>query len=156
MSLTLETLDNSSTDQHSAIKSKILNCIDKRRQNKKRADLNAITKHIIKTKASNLDQGYQTIISELLTKIQLKTEGLQKALTPFGWFYLFYQNKSQFLVVPYMEDILMFPHSPSDLLKAYSWCWIHLIVYTGNLFRRILLAFFFFWFTTLLYIFDVK
>ena len=120
MSLTLETLDNSSTDQHSAIKPKILNCIDKRRQNKKRADLNAITKHIIKTKASNLDQGYQTIISELLTKIQLKTEGLQKALTPFGGFYLFYQNKSKFLVIPYMEDILMFPPSPSNLLKVYS------------------------------------
>ena len=43
----------------------------------------------------------------------------------------------------------------SNLLKVYSWCWIHLIVHTGILFRRILLAFFF-WFTTLLHIFDVK
>ena len=54
--LTSDTLVNSSTDQHSTIKSKILNSIDKIRKNKKRADLNAITNHILKTEASNLDQ----------------------------------------------------------------------------------------------------
>ena len=58
MSLTLEALDNSSASQHSAIKSKILNCIDKIRKNKKRADLNAITEHILKTELSNLDEDY--------------------------------------------------------------------------------------------------
>ena len=42
LSLTL-TLENSSTDQYSAIKSKILNSIDKIRKNKKCADLNAIS-----------------------------------------------------------------------------------------------------------------
>ena len=56
MSLTSNTLENSSTDQHSAIKVKILNAIDKIRKNKKRADLNAITDHALKTEASNLDQ----------------------------------------------------------------------------------------------------
>ena len=54
-SLTSDTLVNSSTDQHSTIKSKILNAIDKIRKNKKRADLNAITNHVLKTEASNLD-----------------------------------------------------------------------------------------------------
>ena len=44
MSLTSGTLENSSTDQHSTIKSKMLNAIDKIK-NKKRADLNAITDH---------------------------------------------------------------------------------------------------------------
>ena len=44
MSLTSGTLENSSTDQHSTIKSKMLNAIDKIK-NKKRADLNAITEH---------------------------------------------------------------------------------------------------------------
>ena len=53
--LTSDILDNSSTDQYSAIKSKILNSIDKI-NNKKRADLNAITDYILKTKASNLDK----------------------------------------------------------------------------------------------------
>ena len=41
---TSNTLENSSTDQHSAIKSKILNAIDKIRKNKKRADLNVAVK----------------------------------------------------------------------------------------------------------------
>lgn len=45
MSLTPETLDNSSTDQHSVIKSRILNSTDKIRKDKKRADLNATAKH---------------------------------------------------------------------------------------------------------------
>ena len=44
MSSTSNTLENSSTDQHSAIKSKILNAIDKMRKNKKRADLNVAVK----------------------------------------------------------------------------------------------------------------
>ena len=58
MSLTLETMDISSTDHHSDTKSKILNSTDKIRKNKKRADLNAITEHILKTEASNLNQDY--------------------------------------------------------------------------------------------------
>ena len=44
MSPTSNTLENYSTDQHSAIKSKILNAIDKMRKNKKRADLNVAVK----------------------------------------------------------------------------------------------------------------
>ena len=55
MSFTPETLDNSFTDQRSAIKSPNLefqNSINKIRKNKKRADLNAITVHILKTEAS--------------------------------------------------------------------------------------------------------
>ena len=43
MSPTSNSLENSSTDQHSAIKSKILNAIDKIK-NKKRADLNVAVK----------------------------------------------------------------------------------------------------------------
>ena len=66
ISLTLETLDNSSTYQHSAIKFKILNSIDKIRNNKKCADLTAITEHILKTEASNLDQDFiDSMISEV-------------------------------------------------------------------------------------------
>ena len=68
MSPTSNTLENSSTDQHSAIKSKILNAIDKIRKNKKRADLNAITDHILKTEASNLDQDFEMMISELTNR----------------------------------------------------------------------------------------
>ena len=83
MSLTLETLYNSSTDQHSAIKSIILNSIDKIRKNKKRADLNAIAEHILKTEASNVDQDFiDTMISEL------PNQNLHKALTLFGESYL--------------------------------------------------------------------
>ena len=44
MSLTPKTLDNSSTDQHSVIKSRILNSTDKIRKDKKRTDLNATAK----------------------------------------------------------------------------------------------------------------
>ena len=54
MSLTSDTLENSSTDQHSALNSKISNVIDKIRKNKTRAHLNAIIKHISKTETSNL------------------------------------------------------------------------------------------------------
>ena len=42
LSLKPDTLENSSTDQHSAIKSKILNVIDKIRKNKKRVNLNEL------------------------------------------------------------------------------------------------------------------
>ena len=64
MSLTLDTLDNSSTGQHSAVKSIIFNSIGKK--NKKCADLNVISEHILKTKASNLDHDFsETMISEL-------------------------------------------------------------------------------------------
>lgn len=45
MSLTPKTLDNSSTDQHSVIKSRILNSTDKIRKDKKRTDLNATARH---------------------------------------------------------------------------------------------------------------
>ena len=43
MGLKSDTQESSSTDQHSTIKSKILNTIGKIRKNKKRADLNVIT-----------------------------------------------------------------------------------------------------------------
>ena len=46
MGLISDTLDNSSTGQHSVIKSKILKFIDKIRKNKKPADLNANTDYI--------------------------------------------------------------------------------------------------------------
>ena len=52
MNPTSNTLENSSTYQHSAIKSKILNAIDKIRKNKKRADLDPITDHILRTEVS--------------------------------------------------------------------------------------------------------
>ena len=45
MSLTPKTLGNSSTDQHSVIKSRILNSTDKIRKDKKRTDLNATARH---------------------------------------------------------------------------------------------------------------
>ena len=54
MSLTSDTLENSSTDQHSVMKSKISNVIDKIRKNKTRAHSNAIIEHILKTVTSNL------------------------------------------------------------------------------------------------------
>ena len=64
INLTSDTLENFSTDHHSAIKSKILNSIDKIRKNKRRSDVNAITKQILKIQASNLDQHFiETIIS---------------------------------------------------------------------------------------------
>ena len=50
MGLSSDTLGNCSINQHSAIKSKILNSIDKIRKNKKYADLNAITDYIIKNR----------------------------------------------------------------------------------------------------------
>ena len=50
MGLSSDTLGNCSINQHSAIKSKILNSIDKIRKNKKCADLNAITDYIIKNR----------------------------------------------------------------------------------------------------------
>ena len=54
MSLTSDTLENSSTDQHSALKSKISNVIHKIWKNKTRAHLNAIIDHILKTETLNL------------------------------------------------------------------------------------------------------
>ena len=45
MSLTSDTLESSSTDQHSAIKSKISHVIDKIRKNKTRAHSNTIIEH---------------------------------------------------------------------------------------------------------------
>ena len=58
ISLASDTLDNSTIshlplNQHSAIKSKISNSLDKIRKNKKHADLNEITEHILKTETSN-------------------------------------------------------------------------------------------------------
>ena len=84
MSLTSETLDNSSTDQHSSIKSKILNFIDEIRKNKKRADLNAITEHILKTEASNLDQDFiDTMISELTNQNLIENRRTPQGLDSF-------------------------------------------------------------------------
>ena len=68
--LTLDILDIYSTDQHLAIKSNILNSIDKIKKNKKCADLNVITEHILKIEPSNFDQDFiETMISDWLTKI---------------------------------------------------------------------------------------
>ena len=65
-SLTLETLDNSSTDQHSAIRSTILNSTDTIRKNEKHVGLNTITERILKTEVSTLDQDFiDMMISEL-------------------------------------------------------------------------------------------
>ena len=72
ISLAPEKKSPTSNDQHSAIKSKILNAIDKIRKNKKRADLNAITDHILRTEASNLDQDFiEMMISELTNLNQI-------------------------------------------------------------------------------------
>ena len=113
MSPTSNTLENSSTDQHSAIKSKILNAIDKIRKNKKRADLNAITDHILRTEASNLDQDFiEMMITELTTEIKSRAEGLHKALTPFRGPCLSHQNKKKSFVVLYIKNAIIF--SPSS------------------------------------------
>ena len=58
-------------NKHSAIKSKILNTIDKKIKNKKRAYLNAITDHILKTEASNLDQDFIEMMISELTNLNL-------------------------------------------------------------------------------------
>ena len=84
MSFTLETLDSFSNDQHSAIKSKILNSIDKIKKNKKRTDLNAITEHILKTEASNLDQDFiDTMISELTNENLIENRRTPQGLDSF-------------------------------------------------------------------------
>ena len=84
MSLTSDTLENSSTDQHSAIKSKILNAIDKTRKNKKCVDLNAVADHILKTEASNLDQDFiELMISELTNRNQIENRRTPQGLDSF-------------------------------------------------------------------------
>ena len=81
---TSNTLENSSTDQHSAIKLKILNAIDKIRKNKKRADLNAITDHILRTEASNLDQDFiEMMFSELTKQNQIENRRTPRGLDSF-------------------------------------------------------------------------
>ena len=113
MSLTLGTLDNSSTDQHSAIKSKILNSIDKTRKNKKHADLDAITKHILKTETSNLDHNFiDTIISELNNQNLIENRRTPQGLDSF-WRVLSISPEEE--EVPHMEDVIMLPPSPSNL-----------------------------------------
>ena len=84
MSPTSNPLENSTTDQHTAIKSKILNAIDKRRKNKTRADLNAITDHILRTEASNLDQDFiEMMISELTNRNQIENRRTPQGLDSF-------------------------------------------------------------------------
>ena len=85
MGLTSDTLENSSTDQHSAIKSKILNLIDKIRKNKKRADLNVVTDYILKTGETNLDQDFiETMISELTNRNLIENRRTPQGLDSFG------------------------------------------------------------------------
>ena len=113
MSLTLGTLNNSSTDQHSAIKSKILNSIDKTRKNKKHADLNAITKHILKTEASNLDHNFiDTIISELTNQNLIENRRTPQGLGSFRRVLSISPEEEE---GPHMEDVIMFLPSPSNL-----------------------------------------
>ena len=84
MSFSPETLENSSTDQHSAIKSKILIAIGKIRKIKKRADLNAITDHILITEASNLDQDFlEMMISELINVNQIENRRAPQGIDSF-------------------------------------------------------------------------
>ena len=101
MSLTSDTLENSSTDQHSVIKSKILNAIDKIRKNKKRADLNAITDHILKTEASNLDQVFiEMMISELTNRNLIENRRTQQGLDSF---------RRTLSISPEQEEVLRSP-----------------------------------------------
>ena len=84
MSLTSDTLENSSFDQHSSIKSKILNEVGKTRKNKKRADLNAITNHMLKAEASNLDQVFiEMMISELTNQNLIENKRTQQGFDSF-------------------------------------------------------------------------
>ena len=101
ISPTSNTLENSSTDQHSAIKSKILNAIDKIRKNKKRADLNAITDHILRTEASNLDQDFiEMMISELTNRNQIEHRRTPQGLDSFRW---------TLSISPQQEEVLRSP-----------------------------------------------
>ena len=75
LSLTL-TLENSSTDQYSAIKSRILNSIDKIRKNKKRADLNAIS---VKLRSRSVE----TMISEFTKQNLIKNRRTPRDLDFF-------------------------------------------------------------------------
>ena len=94
-------MENSSTDQHSAIKSKILNAIDKTRKNKKRADLNAITDHILKTEASNSEQVFiEMMISELTNRNLIENRRTQQGLDSF--------RRSQ-SISPEQEEVLRIP-----------------------------------------------
>ena len=74
LSLTL-TLENSSTDQYSAIKSRILNSIDKIK-NKKRADLNAIS---VKLRSRFIE----TMISEFTKQNLIKNRRTPRDLDCF-------------------------------------------------------------------------
>ena len=112
MSPTSNTLENSSTDQHSAIKSKILNAIDKIRKNKKRADLNAITDHILRTEASNLDQDFiEMMISELTNRNQIENRRTPQGFDSFRGPCLSHRNKRKSFVVFYMKNAITFPPS---------------------------------------------
>ena len=69
---TADTLENSSTDQHSAIKPKMLNAIDKIRKNKK------------KTEAPNIDQDFiEMMISELSKRNQIENRRTPQGLVSF-------------------------------------------------------------------------
>ena len=82
--LTSDTLDNSSTDQHPAMKSKILNSIDKVRKNKNRANLNSINNYILKTEASNLGQDFiEAMISELTDQYLIENRRTLQDLDSF-------------------------------------------------------------------------
>ena len=84
MSLISDTLDDNSTNQHSAIKYQILNSTDKIRKNKKRADLNVITKHILRTEVSNFDQDFiETMISELTDQNLIENKRTPQGLDSF-------------------------------------------------------------------------
>ena len=115
MGLTSDTLDNSSNDQHSAIKSKILNSTVKIKKNKKRADLYAITDYILKTEASNLNQNFiEPIISELTNRNLMVNRRTPQGLDSF---------RRIMSISPEQEEVLRSPvhgkcnHIPPSLSK---------------------------------------
>ena len=90
---------NSSTDQHSAMKSKLLNSIDKIRKNKKRDDLNGINDYVLKTEVSNLEQDFiETMISELTDQYLIENRRTPQDLDPIGASCQSHHNKGKSFV----------------------------------------------------------
>ena len=98
------TLDTGKFVHRSAIKSKILNSIDKTRKNKKRADLNAVSDYILKREASNLDQDFiETMISELTNRILIGNRRTPQGLDFFRRILSISREQEEVLLSPVHE-----------------------------------------------------
>ena len=112
MSLISDTLDNNSTNQHSAIKYQILNSTDQIRKNKKRADLNVITKHILRTEVSNFDQDFiETMISELIDQNLIENKRTPQGLDSFRRVPSISPEEEEVLCSPLYGKCNIFPQS---------------------------------------------